>query len=392
MKQVVRKTVAEANNVDTSQKIYHLVIDGNSVLKSSLVNKDAINSKGEEYGAILLFLRRVGQLLMKRDFDHCVVCWDGFNSGALRWQLYGDYKANRDKNYEAASAISNPQSDYDAYIAAYCKKVMDYHRKNKQCVRRGETDDENFQRQRGILQEIFDELFVRQYMYENVEGDDLIAYYCKNKGQNDYIVIVSEDRDISQLIQDDICLFIPSKKVFVSPKNDVEILGIPSYNMVLKKIICGDASDNIKGVKGMGETTLEKYYPQIKTEKATLEGFLSVCKGILEERKANKLKPLKCLENAINGVTDGCQGDKLYEINEKIIDLSQPLLTEDAENELKEIYNAPIDPEGRDLKNVYRIIERNGMSELYDGDKFGNLFGQFQRVQKKEIEYFQKNS
>ena len=169
MKQVVRKTVAEANNVDTSQKIYHLVIDGNSVLKSSLVNKDAINSKGEEYGAILLFLRRVGQLLMKRDFDHCVVCWDGFNSGALRWQLYGDYKANRDKNYEAASAISNPQSDYDAYIAAYCKKVMDYHRKNKQGVRRGETDDENFQRQRGILQEILDELFVRQYMYENVE-------------------------------------------------------------------------------------------------------------------------------------------------------------------------------------------------------------------------------
>ena len=392
MKQVVRKTVAEANNVDTSQKIYHLVIDGNSVLKSSLVNKDAINSKGEEYGAILLFLRRVGRLLMKRDFDHCVVCWDGFNSGALRWQLYNDYKANRDKNYEAASAISNPQSDYDAYIAAYCKKVIDYHKKNKKGVRRGETDDENFQRQRAILQEILDELFVRQYMYENVEGDDLIAYYCKNKGKNDYIVIVSEDRDISQLIQDDICLFIPSKKVFVSPKNDVEILGIPSYNMVLKKIICGDASDNIKGVKGMGETTLEKYYPQIKTEKATLDGFLAVCKDILEERKAKKLKPLKCLENAINGVTDGCQGDKLYEINEKIIDLSKPLLTEDAENELNEIYDAPIDPEGRDLKNVYRIIERHGMSELYNGDNFGNLFGQFQRVQKKEIEYFQKNS
>ena len=392
MKQVVRKTVAEANNVDSSQKIYHLVIDGNSVLKSSLVNKDAINSKGEEYGAILLFLRRVGQLLMKRDFDHCVVCWDGFNSGALRWQLYNDYKANRDKNYEAASAISNPQSDYDAYIAAYCKKVIDYHKKNKKGVRRGETDDENFQRQRAILQEILDELFVRQYMYENVEGDDLIAYYCKNKGKNDYIVIVSEDRDISQLIQDDICLFIPSQKVFVSPKNDVEILGIPSYNMVLKKIICGDASDNIKGVKGIGEITLEKYYPQIKTEKATLEGFLAVCKDILEERKEKKLKPLKCLENAINGVTDGCQGDKLYEINEKIIDLSKPLLTEDAENELKEIYDAPIDPEGRDLKNVYRIIERNGMSELYNGDNFGNLFGQFQRVQKKEIEYFQKNS
>ena len=392
MKQIIRKSIAEANNIDISKKVYHLVVDGNSVLKSSLVNKDAINSKGEEYGAILLFLRRIGQLLMKRDFDHCVVCWDGFNSGALRWQLYADYKANRDKNYEAASAISNPQSDYDAYIAAYCKKVMDYHKKNKVGVRRGETDDENFQRQRSILQEILDELFVRQYMYENVEGDDLIAYYCKNKKKNDYIVIVSEDRDISQLIKDDICLYIPSKKIFVSPKNDVEVLGIPSYNMVLKKMICGDASDNIKGIKGMGETTLEKYYPQIKTEKATLEGFLGACKQLLEERKENKQKPLKCLENALNSITDGCHGKEVYEVNRKIIDLSEPLLTEEAKQELDEIYDAPIDPEGRHINNVYNIIPKHGMSLLQDVKFFGDLFGMYNRVMTKEKQYFERNS
>ena len=393
MKQVIRKNVAQANNIDTSEKVYHLLIDGNSVLKSSLVNKDAINSKGEEYGAILLFLKRIGQLLMKRDFNHCAVCWDGFNSGALRWQLYADYKANRDKNYEAASAIADPKSDYDAYIAAYCKKVIDYHKKNKIRVRRGETDDENFQRQRAILQEILDELFVRQYMYENVEGDDLIAYYCKHKQKNDYIVIVSEDRDISQLIQDDICLFIPSKKVFVSPKNDIEVLGIPSYNMVLKKIICGDVSDNIKGIKGIGETTLEKYYPQIKTEKATLEGFLDTCKQLLEERKANKKKPIKCLENALNSVTDGCHGDKVYDVNKQIIDLSEPLLTDEAREDLENIYAAPIDPEGRDIRNVYRIVESNGMSEISKNiNYFGNIFGCFERLKKKEIEFFEKNS
>ena len=330
---------------------------------------------------------------MKRDFNHCAVCWDGFNSGALRWQLYADYKANRDKNYEAASAIADPKSDYDAYIAAYCKKVIDYHKKNKIGVRRGETDDENFQRQRAILQEILDELFVRQYMYENVEGDDLIAYYCKHKQKNDYIVIVSEDRDISQLIQDDICLFIPSKKVFVSPKNDIEVLGIPSYNMVLKKIICGDVSDNIKGIKGIGETTLEKYYPQIKTEKATLEGFLDTCKQLLEERKANKKKPIKCLENALNSVTDGCHGDKVYDVNKQIIDLSEPLLTDEAREDLENIYAAPIDPEGRDIRNVYRIVESNGMSEISKNiNYFGNIFGCFERLKKKEIEFFEKNS
>ena len=390
MEQVVRKTIAKANNIDTTGKVYHLLIDGNSVLKSSLVNRDDINDKGEEYGAIVTFLYRIGNLLSMRDFNHCVVCWDGFNSGALRWQIYKDYKANRDKNYEAASAISNPESDYDAYIAAYCKKVLDYHQKNKVGVRRGETDDENFQRQREILQEILDELFVRQYMYENVEGDDLIAYYCQHKKKNDYIVIVSEDRDISQLIRDDICLYIPSQKKFVSPKNDVEVLGMPYYNIVLKKIICGDASDNIKGVKGMGEKTLETYFPQILSQKCTLNEFIDTCKSLLDDRASDKKKPLKCLENAVNGVTNGCQGDKLYEINEKIIDLSTPLLTEEAKSELDEIYNAPLDIEGRDLKNVYSIITRNTMHRLENENTFGRLFGLFERIKKKETELSKK--
>jgi 5'-3' exonuclease len=390
MKQVIRNNVAMANNIDTQEKIYHLLVDGNSVLKSSLVKKDAINSKGEEYGGILNFLYRVGNLLMKRDFNHCTVVWDGFNSGSLRWKLYADYKANRDKNYEEATAIANPQSDYDAYINAYCKKVYDWKTKSRKQQGKKETDEENFQRQRAILQDILDELFVRQYMYENVEGDDLISYYCKNKKKNDYIVIVSEDRDISQLIQNDICLYIPSIKTFVSPKNDVEQLGVPSYNIVLRKIICGDVSDNIKGVKGIGETTLEKYFPKIKSEKANLNEFLDTCKQILDERKAEKKKPIKCLENALNKVTDGCQGDKIYEINEQIIDLSTPLLTDEAKEELDSIYGAPIDPESRNIKNVYKIVEANGMSMLTDVTKFGNLFGMYERIRKKEIEFFKQ--
>ena len=48
MRQVIRDNIVQANNIDTSEKVYHLLVDGNSVLKSSLVNKDAVNSKGEE--------------------------------------------------------------------------------------------------------------------------------------------------------------------------------------------------------------------------------------------------------------------------------------------------------------------------------------------------------
>jgi 5'-3' exonuclease len=390
MEQVVRKSVAKANNIDASNKTYHLLVDGNSVLKSSLVNKGDVNEKGEEYGAIVTFLYRIGNILALRDFNHCVVCWDGFNSGVLRWEIYKDYKANRDKNYEAASILSNPQSEYDRNLAIYCKKVIEYHKMKEQPVKRGETDDENFQRQRDILQEILDELFVRQYMYDNVEGDDLIAYYCQHKQKNDYIVIVSEDRDLSQLIREDICLYIPSIKKFVSPKNDREVLGIPYYNVVFKKIICGDTSDNIKGVKGIGEKTLEKYYPKILTEKASLSDFIDTCKQIQSTRKGSKKKPVQCLENAIGGVTDGCQGDKLYEINEKIIDLSTPMLTEEAKSELIEIHNAPIDPDERGIKHVYEILSENKMERLLNDYAFGQLFGLYERIRKKEIEFGKK--
>ena len=83
----------------------------------------------------------------------------------------------------------------------------------------------------------------------------------------------------------------------------------------------------------------------------------------------------------------------MYDVNRKIIDLSEPLLTDDAEKELSEIYGAPIDPEGRDIRNVYSIIEANGMDELSKNiNSFGNVFGQFSRIRDKEIEYYKKNA
>jgi len=393
MQQVVRKNIIKSNNLEAPIKSYYLLVDGNSILKSSLVAKDMVNDKGEEYGAVLLFLRRVGNLLLKKDFDKCIVCWDGYNSGVLRWKLYPDYKANRDKKYEIASEMNHPKSEYDAYIENYAKKVLEYSKQKRKEIKKTETDDENFQRQRDILISILDELFVRQYMYDDVEGDDLIAYICKNKQENDYIVIVSEDRDISQLINSKVCLYIPSKKIFVTPDNAIQHLGILPQNVVLKKIICGDSSDNIKGIKGMGETTLMKYYPQIKDGKTSLEGFLSVCRSILEERKENKKKPLQCLLNALKKTTDGCQGERIYEINKKIIDLSTPLLTEEASKELEEIHDAPIDPEGRGLNNVYNIVSKNNMSRLLEEKTFGSIFGMYERIKKKENQkYYENNS
>jgi len=387
MKQVVKKSRAEANNVSTEKLEYTLLVDGNNLLKISLVDK-RMNSLGQEYGAVFLFLRQLGQLLQKKDFNYCIVCWDGDGSGVLRYNYYNDYKANRDKHYE----LINGMSEYDKGIYEYMKKVYAYHNKNKKEVKRAETDDECFQRQRNIIKDILENLFIRQFSYDEVEGDDLIAYYVQHKKPNERIVIVSGDRDLTQLINDEVCQYIPSLRKFISPKNSIEELGITHENTLLKKIICGDTSDNIKGIKGIGEQTLVKLFPNIKSEKTSLEAIIERSKELLEERKEQKKKPLKSLENIVNCVTDGIQGKDIYTINKKIIDLSEPLLTDEARKGLDDEMYAPISVEERDIKNIYDIITQNGMNDLTNEKVFGDLFGYFERIIKTEKNYAKKTA
>ena len=109
---------------------------------------------------------------------------------------------------------------------------------------------------------------------------------------------------------------------------------------------------------------------------------------LLDERKAEKKKPLKSLENIINGVTDGCQGNRLYEINEKIIDLSKPLLTDEAKQTMDDEFHAPMDTSDRSIKNIYKIVSENKVNDILDEDKFGSILEPFDRIQMMENKRF----
>lgn len=372
MIQPIRKRVAEANNVDTKKYKYTLLIDGNNIMKIASVDHK-MNSDGKEYGIILTSLRLIGDTLKKKDFDYCIVAYDGEGSGVLRYQYYKDYKANRDKNYE----LHNPnKSEYDKYIENYARNILRHSRENAA----KESEDDSFARQKPILQSILDELCIRQYEFENVEGDDIISYYVKNKKDDEKVVIVSSDRDLTQLISDTVCIYNPRDKEFITKENAVKKLGILSDNIVLQKIICGDVSDNIKGVKGVGLDTLKKLFPEFTDKKLDLDFVIGRSKELLEQRKAEKKKPLKSLENIVNGTTDGCQGDRLYEINKKIIDLSTPLLTEEAKKTMDDELYAVIDTTDRSIKNIYEIVSENKINDILDENKFGNILEPFGRI------------
>lgn len=391
MKQPIKKKLIESGVAkEEKPQVLTLVIDGNSVLKQSLVDT-TVGTNGKEYGAILQTFIVLKKMMQKRDWNFVYMVFDGDNSGQLRYDFYPDYKQNRDKHFKDKS--SDSKSEYDKQIDAYCKKVLDYHRKRKSLtseqLKRKETDDERFQHQRDVLIDMCECLYIRTLMYDEVEGDDLIAYLVKNKQENEKVCIVSNDRDLTQLINNDVCIYIPQKKEVVTNENSIVKLGHTHENVAIMKMVCGDSSDNIKGISGMGEQTFFKYFPEALKERVDLPHIIARSRMINEERRSNKQKPLKVLENVLNSITSGCQKDKVYEINERLIDLTQHIfLTKDAESGLEEMVGAPQDPEGRSFKDLYKIVSENGMTNLITENSFSSFFSCFSKLIDNEKKYY----
>lgn len=386
MKQVIKKKIKDSHDINDEPIIRTLLVDGNNLMKISLVDK-RMNSKNKEYGMVFQFLWQLNKILTRSDYNFVYVMFDGDKSGQLRYNFYKDYKANRDKNYDDTN-----KSDYDKSLEEYCKRVIAYSKSKKNEVKRGETEEECFERQKSILQQCLEELFIRQVECDEVEGDDLIAYYVKHKKPNEKIVIVSGDRDLTQLISDDVCVYIPSLKKYISPQNHLKELGFIHENVLIKKILCGDVSDNIKGIKGLGEKTFFDLFPKAKTEYYDIDRVIREAKDLINERKKEKKKPLTVTENIVNKITNGCQGSDIYEINDKIINLSTPLLTDEAIDELDSVMYSPLDPNGRDFQNLYKIIQDNEMIDLIKEDNFTRLFSAFYKLINEEKKYFEKYS
>lgn len=381
----MRQAIKKNRSVTAAQPfIYTLVLDMNNIMKISLVNHKT-NEKGVVCGMVTSALRLIGEVLKKKDFDYCIAAYDGYGSGVLRYRIYEDYKANRDKHYE----LIGGDTEYDRALNAYRRKVLE-HANAKRKGSSQEDDDELFAQQKPILQSILEELCIRQYEFENVEGDDIISYYVHNKKPNEKIVIVSSDKDITQLISETVIVYNPRTKAFVTMDNSVEQIGVRCDNVVLEKMICGDPSDNIKGVKGIGEATLHKLFPEINARRLDLEAVVARSKELLDERKAQKKKPLRALENIVNGITDGCQGDRLYEINRKIIDLSEPMLTDEARRSLADELYAPMDTTDKSVKNIYKIFSENNMRSMVSEDIFGLILGPFERIMAMERKRFER--
>ena len=382
MSQPIPKKVKE-NNPNLGVKTFNtLLVDGSNILELSSLGDKTISSNGKQVGGIQQFLLQIKILMMKANFRYVYVFWDGDNSGYYRYLVNEQYKSNRDKNFIVDDGLSDYMKEFNANI----KRMQNYifNKKKKEKTDQQKKDKEIFYEQREIIMSCLEELFVRQVVCDKVEADDLIGYYVKNKKPNERIVIMSNDRDLTQLIDDDVIIYVQSTKKFINKKNHTEEMGYYYENVLLKKMICGDASDSIKGIKGVGEITLFKNFPQLKERKVELEEIIDGARKINEERAKSKQKPLQWAKNIVEGITEGAQGDRIYEINKKIIDLKNPLMTDEARELMDSMMYAPIDPEGRSYDNLYKILCDAGVDDLRDPTRFSNFFIEYSYLIDKE--------
>lgn len=387
MGQPIPAHIIQNMDIDNTEKpFYTLLVDGNSLLEVCFNADNRVNSKGEHFGGIFQFLLQLKILMSKRDFDFVYVFWDGDNSGEYRAKIYPEYKANRDKNFNLDDIDSNYYKNIDNFV----KKVINKRRKDVDYDKLAKK--ERFHKQRKILYEYLEELFIRQAVCDKIEGDDMISYYCLNKKKNERIYIVSGDRDLTQLldIDDFICIYVPVIKKYITSSNHIKEFGYHQKNVLLKKILCGDSSDNIKGIKGLGEQTFLKLMPEIKEREVLLSEVIDRCKFLVNERIEQKKQPLKVYENIINQVSDGLHDGNVFEINKKIINLKEPILTDEAKGMINDLIHLPIDSEGRSMSNLYKLIIRDDITEIIDKDRFSNFFSTFNKTIEKEKIFLKK--
>ena len=95
----------------------------------------------------------------------------------------------------------------------------------------------------------------------------------------------------------------------------------------------------------------------------------------------------------IEGKTKGgIFGDEFFVVNEKIVDLSNPLITEDGKNVVNEYYSETLDPDGRGHRNVIRMMMEDGFFKfLPKGDNnWVNFLTPFLKLTRKEKRKYKK--
>ncbi|MBO6108275.1 MAG: DNA polymerase I [Eubacterium sp.] len=200
-----------------------MLIDGNSIINRAFYGvPDLTNRDGQHTNAIYGFLNILYKLIDDEKPTHILIAFDE-KAPTFRHEKYAEYKGNR----------------------------------------KGMPDE--LAEQMPVLKELLQKMQLKIYSEAGVEADDIIGTLSKEgvtSGMS--VTVVSGDRDLLQLVNDDVTVLHPRTKsgkteMIVYDKAAVirDFMVTPSQIRDLKGLM-GDSSDNIPGVPGIGEKTAVK--------------------------------------------------------------------------------------------------------------------------------------
>ena len=329
-----------------------LLVDGDNLFKIGFHGVRDLYNGGDHVGGVYHFINILRKFLEEHNHDKVVVFWDGESNSSMRKAIYPQYKANRRQDMN--------EYKYESYL-----------------------------QQKERVKQYLEEIFVRQIEMANNEADDLIAHYCKISIEED-IIIFSNDKDLTQLISENVTIYSPIHKKYYKDGDMITInkVEIPHYNVLLCKIFTGDKSDNIDGIEGLGEKTLVKLFPEMLVKSCTTNELLDNARIIQQKKKS------KVLDNILTGRTkSGIFGNGFYAENKRIVDLSNPLITYEGKELVEQIQNDTIDPTDRGYKNLMRMMMEDGLFKYLpkDDEAWVNFLKPFMKLTRKEKRNNNKN-
>jgi DNA polymerase-1 len=329
-----------------------LLVDGDNLFKIGFHGVREMYDNGDHLGGIYHFINILRKFLEEHNLDKVVVFWDGDSNSSIRKSIYPQYKANRRQDMN--------EYKYESYL-----------------------------QQKSRVKQYLEEIFVRQVEMTNNEADDLIAHYCKVATDED-VIIFSADKDLTQLISERVTIYSPISKQYFKNGDMITInkVEIPHYNVLVTKIFTGDKSDNIDGIEGLGEKTLLKFFPDLQEMPCTIDKLLDIARN-----NEQKKKP-KALENILTGKTkNGILGEEFYNTNKKIVDLENPLITDEGKELVEQIQTDTIDPTDRGYKNLMRLMMEDGLFKYLpkNDEAWVNFLRPFMKLTRKEKRNTNKN-
>ena len=185
-------------------------------------------------GGIVGFLRSIGYTINMFSPTRVIIVFDGKGGSSRRRKLYPEYKQNRKTKYRVNRAYDfASQEDEKQNMIMQLQRVVEY----------------------------LDNLPITVLSYDNIEADDTIGYLCRQVLTESQITVMSTDKDFLQLTDDRIKIWSPTKKKLYDEQAVFDEYGISSHNYIWYRVLDGDKSDNISGVRGLGLKTIQKKLP-----------------------------------------------------------------------------------------------------------------------------------